>query len=217
MVYMYCCCLYCVCCCLLFLFAAKQLRPAGLRTLDACPTSGSARAYGLASGNTWPLLLLACCTFCQKAQILQVILLQLICCTALWPAGKHLCLVITQSSSTTPASLSSSNLLLLLPAKDNIQNMTHCAQPRWQFRLKAPCCVADREAKAVWILLHQLADERALANARWAANDNGCTDARQVHLHQHGNKAGNQAATSGLPQQSIASSNGVGGASGAGL
>lgn len=46
----------------------------------------------------------------------------------------------------------------------------------------SPCCVADREAKAFRVLLHQLADQGALAHTRWPTDHNGGANARQINL-----------------------------------
>lgn len=42
--------------------------------------------------------------------------------------------------------------------------------------------MADRETEAVRVLRHQQVDQCALAHTRGTADDDGCADARQVHL-----------------------------------
>jgi hypothetical protein len=44
--------------------------------------------------------------------------------------------------------------------------------------------VADREAKAVWVLLHELGNQCALAHPRGPTDQHWCADARQVNLHE---------------------------------
>lgn len=73
--------------------------------------------------------------------------------------------------------------------------LTHVPAVHIRHPLLSPCGVADREPKAVCILLHQLADQRALADTRGPADHNGGADARQVNLRKSERKSESESDT----------------------